>query len=465
MTGPHALRVLSLALAALLAGAGCAGDRGPSTFLHTRADYEAFRARTEGLLEPNYLPFMADRIVVESRPRRFWRQVRAALRLEPPDADEWLVFCRWPDSKLPLAVFVDPPDISPALFEAQAPGAAREPGDYVAAVERALRVWELGLEGLVTFEKAPKRSAADIVLQLRASEPPGDDPFIQVLGTTPLGGACRYRGGEPRSGRVDVDFRVETLDIYVADQHGLLLADQVERIALHEIGHALGMRTHSPIPADLMYRVVRDRLPRGELGTEDVNSFVSFYRLPNGTVYRRVAADEPEADAPVRTGPPTGLPRLALAPHVDARLGFEIQLPDDWTRLETTHGVVAVDGVTWDYEVSFQLNVRDYPTIRAYLERYGAWHIGRGEMIDSGPIQVGPYPGVRFLIEIEGGRVEEVTLLEPGDGRIAIAIWDSPIADHEAWQPWFRATLGSLELRSPRVPASDREYAPDSAGP
>jgi len=406
---------------------------------------------------------MAERLVIESTSARLWRGVRGGLGFETSPPEQWLVFCRWPADRFPLAVFIEAPTLSEDLLQSQAPGATRDPEGYVKAVARALRLWEGGLEGLVTFDRVSRRSAADVVLRLRAGEPPGDDPYIQVLGTTPLGGACRYRGGDPREGRVDADFRVPTLDIYVADRHGLLLADQVERIALHEIGHALGMRTHSPIPADLMYRVVRDRLPRGELGTEDVNSFLSLYQLPHGTVYRQLGDEDPEP-SPDR-GPPRGAPQLELAPHVDSRLGYEIQLPRGWTRLETTYGVVAVDGLTWDYEVSFQLNVRAYDSVREYLERYGAWHLTRGRVLDSGPVEDGPYPGMHFVLAIEDDRIEEITLLEPDDGRIVVVIWDSSASHHRVWQPWFRAALASLELRSPRSPAADRDYEAGAGAP
>jgi len=436
---------------------GCATEDARFGFSHGRADYEAFRPRAERLLEPNYLPFMAERLAIETAPQRWWRGVRNGVGIEVSPPEEWLVFCRWPERRFPLSVFIDPPAISEELLLSQAPGATRGPAGYVAAVDRALRLWEQGLEGLASFERVGRRGAADIVVRLRAGEPPGDDPYIQVLGTTPLGGACRYRGGDPRSGRVSVDFKVPTLDIYVADQHGLLLADQVERIALHEIGHALGMRTHSPIPADLMYRVVRDRLPRDELGTEDVNSFLSLYQLPNGTVYRQLGQEPAVAATP---GPPEGPPRLELAPHVDSRLGYEIQLPHDWTRLATTYGVVAVDGLTWDYDASFQLNVRAYDTVREYLERYGAWHLSRGRVLASEPLEGTPHPGMRFLVGLEGERVEEIIMLEPGDGRVVVVIWDCGAADYPTWEPWFRASLETLELRSPRGPVPDRDYAP-----
>jgi hypothetical protein len=129
-----------------------------------------------------------------------------------------------------------------------------------------------------------------------------------------LGGACQVEGGDPASGRLDVRFAVRELRVQVADQYGLLLPDQVERIALHELGHALGMRAHSPIPADLMYPVVRDRLPRGELGAEDVNSFLSLYSLPNGTVYRRADIRRAELALLIRLVEPRSRRR---------RLGFD----------------------------------------------------------------------------------------------------------------------------------------------
>ena len=114
-------------------------------------------------------------------------------------------------------------------------------------------------------------------------------------------------------------FEVPAVRIYIADRFGLLVADQVQWIALHEIGHALGMRQHSPIPADLMYEVVRDRILVRGPSMEDANSFVSLYRLPNGTVFGHIPSGEPAALHPMEQ--PTGPPRLAMAPYVDPRLG------------------------------------------------------------------------------------------------------------------------------------------------
>jgi hypothetical protein len=266
-----------------------------------------------------------------------------------------------------------------------------------------------------------------------------------VLGKTPIARACRARG-DPAEGALDVTFQVPEVDLYIADYFGLLAPDQVEWIALHEIGHALGMRYHSPIPADVMYEVVRDRVTVRELSLEDVNSFVSLYRLPNGTVYARI----PPGGAAARPPPeqPQGPPRLAIAPYVDARLGFELRPPAGWIRVPTARGVVMVDGVTWDYTASFQIVVHRYPTLEAYMERYGAHYLARGRVLEQGFLTLQGRRAFEIrTLDPEGRSIEQTTFIETGDGRIFAVIADSPADLAEAYRPWFAAALAALEIR------------------
>jgi hypothetical protein len=443
---------LGAVAAGFLACSGAAPAQPPPPPPPSRYEYAAFRAAHPGLLEPNYLPFMATPVRVESSVERAVRRLRGALGAPAPRPPETLVLCRWPDEAFPLAVFVAPPAI-PAELAEQRPD-ARSPADYAAAAERALRTFERDLEGLVRFERAASERDAELTLRLSAEPVAEGDPDVEVLGTTPLGGACRVEGGDPASGRLDVSFSVRELRVRVADQYGLLLPEQVERIALHELGHALGMRAHSPIPADLMYPVVRDRLPRGELGTEDVNSFLSLYSLPNGTVLRA-------AGAPPRPAPPPhpGPPALELAPHVDARLGFEIQLPRGWTRLDTGLGLVAVDGTTWDYEASLQVIVREAGGVDAYLERYGEWHLGHGRIVEASASELAGHPARRFALESPDGAAEGLALIEAGAGRVVVVLWDCPQERAAAFRPWFEASLATLELRPRAGTARDRDYS------
>jgi hypothetical protein len=331
-------------------------------------------------------------------------------------------------------------------------------------VERALAIWERDLEGRVRFERVESGEEATLVLRILGEEAPAPEPAVQVLGTASLGDACRVMGGDPASGRLEVRYRVRELRIYVVDQHGLLLPDQVERVALHEIGHAIGMRGHSPIPADVMYEVARDRLGPDGLGAEDVNSFLSLYAIPNGTVYtslapakRRVADPPPLAEGP---------PRLALAPHVDPRRGFEIQMPVGWLRIPTPFGVAAVNGVSWDYDASFQVIVRHYETIESYLERHAAAHFGASVITSVHDASVAGHPARKFtLSRSDYGLAEEFVFIESGDGRVLISIAEWPVERRAAYRPWFDAILASLEIQDSSRSGGDRDYSSGSADP
>jgi hypothetical protein len=414
------------ALAVLAVGlAGCAAqprDPAPTPYVPNRLDYAAFAAAWQDLLEPNYLPFMVHRA--------------------PGNAVEGdrLFFCRWDDAAMPLAVHVAPAVIPEALQDEFDP---EDPAAYTAAVRRALDLWERELEGLVRFRLVERPGDATLRVELVADRAPAPHPDFQVLGTTPLDTACRVRGIDPDAHRLRVRFAARELILYLADEFGLLPPHQIEWIALHEIGHALGMRGHSPIPADLMYEVARDRVLVNEgLSTEDVNSFVSLYQLPNGTLFGRATPD------PSPPGPADpGAPQLAMAPYVDARHGYELRPPGGWTRVRTGHGMVAVDGVTWDYVASFQIVVQRYDTIEDYLDRYAGYYARRGLISPPAALVVNGRRAVQAEIDLfEAPRIEQITLVEVGDGRLLVVVADCPRERIEAYRPWFSATLASLEI-------------------
>ena len=460
-TRPIALATLLLASVAL---AGCSEEADPpEPYHHNRFDYWLFRDRFPDILEPNYLPFMAYRV---SPPElagaaALARRFASWLGVEAPPAEELLVFCRWSESDFPLRVAIVAPELDDeSAYEFW----SKSPADYVAAVERALAIWERDLEGTVGFERVDGEAQATLVLRIVGEEAPSPEPTVQVLGRTSLGDACRVLGGDPNSGQLEVRYNARELKIYVVDQHGLLLADQVEKVALHEIGHAIGMRGHSPIPADLMYEVARDHLGPDGLGAEDVNSFLSLYALPNGTVYTSLApAKRRVADPPAL---PEGPPRLALAPHVDARRGFEIQIPMGWLRIATPFGVAAVNGVSWDYDASFQLIVRRYDTIESYLERNAAAHFGVSVITSVRDASIAGHRARRFtLARPNDGLAEEFSFIESGDGRVLISIAECPVESQAAYRPWLEAILASLEIQDSSKPGADRDYSSGAAGP
>jgi len=435
--------------AAILAAAllGCAGripfEASRKPYSPSRFDYEAFREslgeRGEKLLEPNYLPFMAHRFRSDG------------------DDEDLLVLCRWPDAAMPLGVYAAVPNIPDTL---QNEFHQRPAEFYEQAVFEALAMWERELEGLVRFRRAPSPDAAALEIRLLPEVAPAHQDK-KILGTIRMLDACRPKvwverapDGQGSARQLKVEFAVPPLRIYLADEFGLLTPDQVKRIALHEIGHALGMREHSPIPADLMYEIIRESVRVPGLSVEDVNSFVSLYQLPNGTVFdreggEREGEEEPrESGFPAKARPPDEGLELSVAPYVNSRLGFEFNPPRDWLRIETSRGMVAIDGLTWDSSASFQVVVEPYESIEEYLERFSSFFLSQGRLRFYGKIDdVAGYPTVQAIIEKrEDGMLEEITLIEVGNGRLIVTIADCRIEYAETYLAWFRETRASLDI-------------------
>jgi len=443
----RAARAAALALLAL----ACAGDRdGAEPYIHNRDDYFAFRAAHPELLEPNYLPFMV--YDVPARPPGLVARLGAWLGLAAP-AERRLVFCHWQPEDMPLAVWIEPPRGLEAVDEDPHPPA---PERYVEMVQQALATWERDLDGAVRFEAAKSTAAADLEIILLGERAPEPTEDVRVYGTAEVGDSCHVRGGDP-SQRLDVRYQVGDVRLYVADEHGLLLPIQVEGIARHEIGHALGMRGHSPIPADLMYEEADDRRNRDGLGLPDVNSFLSLYAIPSGTVYADPARPRPEQP---RLLLPDGPPRLDLAPHVDTRLGFEVQTPEGWPREPTPYGVVAMNGVPWDYEASFQLNVHRFDSIEDFVERFGPSYLVDASLLSIHERTVAGHRAREVAVLTDFGMYEQMTLIESGDGRVLVALAECPEEHRDAYQTWFAAVLDSVEVADGTARPRGRTYGP-----
>jgi hypothetical protein len=441
--------------AAVALAAGCAAHpAGRTEYLHNRDDYFAFRAAHAGILEPNYLPFMVYEVPAQppSRAARIGRWLGIL-----PAAEQRLVFCHWEAEDMPLEVWIEPPRGLDAFEEKPNPPDAPR---YVAAVERALATWERDLDGAVRFAAASRPADADLQIRLLGERAPETED-VRIYGTADVSDSCRTLGGEPNT-RLDVRYQVRDLRLYVADAHGPLLPDQVEGIARHEIGHALGMRGHSPIPADLMFEEADDRRDREGLGLPDVNSFLSLYAIPSGTVYADPArVREPEASRLLPEGPP----ELELAPHVDTRLGFELQTPAGWPREPTPYGVVSMNGVPWDYEASFQLNVYRFETIEDFVERFGPSFLIDATLLSIRERTVAGRRAREVVVLTEFETREEVTLIESGDGRVLVTVAECPMAYEASYRAWFAAIVDSIEVADDGARPRDRVYGPAAALP
>jgi len=156
----------------------------------------------------------------------------------PPDT---LVF-HWPASALPVRVYADPRGAMPAL------------------VSHALAAWEAQfLYGEFRGVSVSDSSQADVIVQWSGSIPP-DVPPDPGPPVTACGGQTVYpswvMGSSP--GRA-VRVTLGGLAGYTPAQ----VAACLQRVAIRELGHAIGLLRHSPSPLDIMNQTPTAVAPSG----------------------------------------------------------------------------------------------------------------------------------------------------------------------------------------------------------
>ena len=421
-------RAAALALAAALAvAAGCGGCGGSSSggsgaavdYQHNRWDYFRFEERVGALPSPNYLPW--------------------AMHREDAGGGEVLVACRWPDEAFPLRYYVAPPEIPEALAGETV---TRTPGDYVAAVDEAFRAWQLAIGPPVKFERS--ESPRDVAFTVQLLTKIEAVPQGQVLGVVRgESHRCTVKGAGATPDRVDIDFAPNEATVYIVDSMGLLTPRQVRAVALHEIGHLLGVSgQHSPLAGDVMYEVAGDRRIEA-LSEHDKNTLRALYALAPGTVYAHLGeAHEPRSNG-VRADPP----KLADETR-DARHGFAVHFPARWQVIQTPNGWIAVDGVSWDYDASIQV-ISARGSVGSYLSLLSGKGRARGDDVRSEWFELDGAPVAR-LISKGDERAEQTDLVDWGDGFVLVVMADSRAQDFEFYRPWFQRVLLSVEPVDPK---------------
>ncbi len=138
---------------------------------------------------------------------------------------------------------------------------------------------------------------------------------------------------------------------------------------------------------------------------------------------------------------------LALAPYVDARFGFELRVPRGWYRVESPHGVFAANGPTWDHEASIEVFVWPARTIAEFLARFERSFLSGKWFLHDARVVVDGRPALKIVVANASRDFEEsFVIVEVGGGSVLMMHGMWPIDQSVGWQPWFLATLGSLEI-------------------
>ncbi len=124
----------------------------------------------------------------------------------------------------------------------------------------AMRSWQQGTQNQITFTQVYSESNADIVVRWRRNFSDG------ILGVSPL----------QTVGDTIVESDVNLATFY-PDSNRAIPPDDLKAIAVHELGHAIGLRGHSPNPNDIMF-FSKTRQEDG-LSQRDMNTVAMLYNL------------------------------------------------------------------------------------------------------------------------------------------------------------------------------------------
>jgi len=168
---------------------------------------------------------------------------------------------RWPANRLPVRFWAD------------------TRGNMTTLVERAIRIWEAQfLYGEFRGELVGDSTRADVIVTWADSVPPDVAPD-----TTPPNSCSGNTqipfdpgGGPFLTGPIRV-----TLSVLLTGANDARVQGCMRRIALHEIGHSLGLLRHSAEPDDIM------------VGSPEVNVPSQFDRRTIELLYHSVPTVEP----------------------------------------------------------------------------------------------------------------------------------------------------------------------------
>jgi tetratricopeptide (TPR) repeat protein len=179
---------------------------------------------------------------------------------------------RWQSTKMPLKVYID---TSPRKVEAFDPS-------FIPAVRTGIEKWVAPSKGnlSLTYVKSPEQ--ADVKIYWKT---------ILDVKLTGSEAGTPYTAGVTTPDYSDKELYAMQITLTTTDPNGKThKAEDVEKVATHEFGHALGIMGHSEKPGDIMFPSSQTD---GELTKRDINTLILLYDLaPDISNFRGVSGTE-----------------------------------------------------------------------------------------------------------------------------------------------------------------------------
>ena len=128
------------------------------------------------------------------------------------------------------------------------------------AMTYAMQTWQTGTQNLITFSEVSDPAQADIIVRWRthfSNNILGLSP-TQIINNTLITSDVNLSAAYP-------------------DSHNMLSLEELKGIAVHELGHAIGLKGHSPMPEDIMFPTKTH--DNNKLSQRDINTITMLYRL------------------------------------------------------------------------------------------------------------------------------------------------------------------------------------------
>lgn len=167
--------------------------------------------------------------------------------------DTTLTF-HWPANRMPVRVYTEPSGQMPA---------------YALA---GLTTWVNGLRcGELSMQVSYDSTQADVIVRRVDILPPVGAARI-VLAADSVG-ACGGRTDGTFDSTLTLDGPVRSYIVPILTADSAALAGCLRMVTTHELGHAIGLLTHSPHPADIMYAIPQ----RSTLSADDRYTLQQLY--------------------------------------------------------------------------------------------------------------------------------------------------------------------------------------------